>query len=743
MARRHSVLHTWSLSAADELAVPNARICFALLRSIRRLPGAFPAHEHESLGALLTSAMQTLRRPLRKALTAHMKAPLVRAVEVDLPDDAALLHDQHVQRLLGEALSRALPCFKDLFDKVEEQLARFVSRHSHPSDQNVVTLTAMLSLPEPEVRFLTLAVAFNYGTVERSLFSFVDSNSKLLRVIEVLCEIKGPKALRLFDNDRPLARSGLFEALTGERLGRDLEDLLVLSSAGDRLLSTPFCGPAEMAEAVLTPLPPRASAIPLEWPHLAEPKALLQAALATALAEKSVGFNVLLHGAPGTGKTEFARTLVADLGAAGFAIDHTDPHGAEASRANRLGSLRLSQTFASQHHHSLLVLDEAEDVFRGDHNNPFARLMRRPAESKAWMNQLLESNVHPVIWISNQASHMDPAYLRRFAFCLEFPKTPFALRRRVAESQLAAAGCVESTIDAFAADENVTPALMASAVRFVAMSASSGLGADIAAKTLLNEHAKAAGRVPVPARRATALRYDMRYLNVRGNTSPQALLDALRGAEPSAAVFSGSPGTGKTQFAAEIAKALGRRLVVRTASDINSKWYGESEGNVAKMFRETDPMSELLFLDEAEVLLSSRTETDHRADRAVTAEFLRWLEVFEGVFICATNHAAAFDAALVRRFSYRLEFLPLDRRQREELFVECALDHGGVPCKDQTRIDDRTVTRLGALDLLTPGDFANASRRIRQLKLPVSTFIEELEGEQAAKGARRPSIGFL
>ncbi|WP_411024248.1 AAA family ATPase, partial [Salmonella sp. s58758] len=94
------------------------------------------------------------------------------------------------------------------------------------------------------------------------------------------------------------------------------------------------------------------------------------------------------------------------------------------------------------------------------------------------------------------------------------------------------------------------------------------------------------------------------------------------------ALFAGPPGTGKTQFAAELAQQLERKLVVKTASDILSKWYGESERNVATMFRDCDPQEELLFLDEGDVLLSDRGRSEQRVDRGVTAEFLRWLEQF-------------------------------------------------------------------------------------------------------------------
>jgi transitional endoplasmic reticulum ATPase len=746
MRRRTSLSHTWSLSTKDPLGIPNARIALALLRCVRRLPGAFALMDFDDLGAAFAPVIEKVDAAFRTVLKAHLAVPRKSDLELDDLDlrSDTLLHDRRVHALLGESLARANPAFIALFDKAEATLLTFVERHPHPSDQNIAMLANMLDLPPPEVAFLKLAAAFCYGTIDRSNFTFVNSGSRLVKVLETLCEAKGTAALRIFDIDRPLARSALFENPRGARPTADLEDLLRLSMVGERLLSSPFSGPAEMSAAVLKPLSQRPHSARLEWPHLARSQALLCSAMSEALRSGHTGFNVLLHGAPGTGKTEFARALVSSVDASGFCIDHTDEHGGEASRGERLASLRLSQTFASQHHRAVLVLDEAEDIFQADYQNPFARVFKRPNESKAWMNNLLESNPHPVVWISNQVGHLDPAYLRRFAFCLEFPKTPYALRRRIVDEQLSVSGCNAQTIDAIAASEHMTPALLASAVTFATLSARSGLGPDLAVRTLVDEHAKAAGRIGPPPMPRLATRFDTRYLNVVGNTTPQRLLDALRAEQPTALVFCGAPGTGKTQFAAEIAKRLGRQLVVRTASDINSKWYGESEGNVAQMFHSCDHASEVLFLDEAEVLLGSRTDTHHRADRAVTAEFLRWLEVFEGTFICATNHVADFDAALMRRFTFRLEFKPMTRAQREEMYAEVALgwrlsESSPLPC-----LHSEASVRLAELVLLTPGDFANAARRVRQLGLGTDAWLDELEAEHGAKGgARSARIGFV
>ena len=746
MSRRSSSAFSWSLDTADPAAVPNARTVHGLLRCIRRLPGAFPSHQFDDLGAALAPVLEALRPKVVAALKAHLHAPERPAnerLEIDLKDPS-LLHDHEVQTLVGEGLARSTVAFRTLSDQIDTFLAAYTGRHGHATDRNVEMLAQMLPLFEHESAFLRLVTATGLGSVERSLFAFVPGGGRVCKAIEAVCGARGPQASRMLDPDGALARSGLLLALGGRRPANDMEDLLVLSTLGERLLSVPYESAAEMAGAVLTALPAAGDGAALDWPHLSRQQALLAAALSEVLARGTPGFNVLLHGLPGTGKTAFARQLIEQIGGCGYAIGCRDAQGDEAARSDRLASLRLSQCFAGQRQRTVLVLDEAEDIFQSDYNSPLARVFGKSTESKGWVNGLLESNPSPVIWISNQVDHLDPAYLRRFSFCIEFPRTPLSLRRRIAEGTLSAIGCSPQTIETVAADEHTPPALLAAAAQFASLAHGSGLGPDSAVVAHLDEHAKARGQTSPRVLAPRTQRFDLRYLNFDGNVTPQGLLQAL-GRDPMAAVaFAGPPGTGKTQFAAEIARHLDRQLVVRTASDINSKWYGESEANVAKMFRQCDPMTEVLFLDEAEILLAARESTGQRADRAVTAEFLRWLEVFEGSFICATNHVADFDAALMRRFAFRVHFQPLTVDQRLTLYAEQALGwqpDAGTPVP---ALDAQTVQRLTRLDLLTPGDFANAGRRARRLGLDGRQWLDEMEAEHAAKGgAGKVRIGFV
>lgn len=746
MPRSSRRTHCWTLDPADSNAIANARVAHALLRCLRRLPGTYQIHQFDDLGAILVPLLDLHRAKLKAALKAHRKAlQKSGTVSFDFEIDEHIDLDNHyLLETVGEGLARSTPAFRPLSDHLDRHLSNFNARHAHPTDHNLALLGEILSLSEGEVSLLRLATALSLGSIDRSFFAFVPAGARLRKAIESICGVGPVHANRMLGAEGALKASGLLQALAGERPAYDLEDLLALTPLGDRLLGVPYDSAADMAKAVLTPIPDAASDRRLEWPHLAPSGKLLAAALKRALEDRSKGVNVLLYGAPGTGKTAFARQLIDQVSGAGFAIANCNDQGGEAKRSDRLASLRLSQCFAGHHQHSILLLDEAEDVFQSDYQSPLSRVFGGVKESKAWVNNLLETNPHPVIWISNQVDHLDPAYLRRFTFCLEFPQTPYSLRHKIAQSVLEHLGCNTETIEAIAQDERPTPALLSAAAQFAEMARESGLSPDRAVLTHLEEHAKAQG-LPAPAMLARRTqRFDPRYLNLAGNVTPEGLIQALQRDYCAAIALSGPPGTGKTQFAAEIAQRLDRRLLVRTASDIRSMWYGESEAKVARMFRSCDPKSEVLFLDEADVLLGSREQSTFHVDRSVTSEFLRWLETFEGTFICATNHPKDLDPALMRRFIFRLQFQPLTLAQRLELFAEQALGwlpEAGTPMPP---IDTGTTQRLAQLDQLTAGDYANAGRRVRRLGLSINEWLDELEAEHVAKGIQtRCQMGFV
>lgn len=522
-----------------------------------------------------------------------------------------------------------------------------------------------------------------------------------------------------------------------------------------------------MASAVLEPFLPRVAqpaAIQLAWPHLDTDTQHLQNLLGHVLRQRQtnqpeLGINIMLHGGPGTGKTEFARMLCQGLaashGAAAYSVTAKDEDGDAADRQDRLASLRLSQKLAGNAP-AILVLDEAEDIFQSDYNNPFAALFKGKSseqENKAWTNNLLESNPHPVIWISNRISHLDPAYLRRFAYVLEFKNPPRSQRLSIAHQHLAPVGASADLLERLSHNNALTPAMLASSARFVSLvntaslnkDAGDGLDSALAVDANIQHHIqlqlKALGKTATSKTPELVTRFDTRYLNASGRHSAQRIAEALARTRRGTVLLTGMPGTGKTQLAAHMAERCNMELIYRTAADINDMYYGQSERNVAQLFDNCDIHNQIIFLDEADTLLMSRREDSHRADRAVTSEFLRRLEAFQGIFMCATNHGDLLDPALMRRFVFRLDFAPLNQIQRTQLLQELLGGTKDIPIL----INDCIQQRLNRLDRLTPGDYANCKKRLSCLDEhpTVEEWLDELEQEHNVKPLVRGRVGFM
>jgi AAA+ superfamily predicted ATPase len=125
------------------------------------------------------------------------------------------------------------------------------------------------------------------------------------------------------------------------------------------------------------------------------------------------------------------------------------------------------------------------------------------------------------------------------------------------------------------------------------------------------------------------------------------------------ALFSGPPGTGKTMVAALIARDLGLELYEVDFAKVVSKWIGESERNLAKLFDAAEAGYAILLFDEADALFGKRTEVKSSNDRYANLEtnyLLQRLESFTGVCLLTTNHESNIDPAFQRRLSLHVRF---------------------------------------------------------------------------------------
>lgn len=138
-----------------------------------------------------------------------------------------------------------------------------------------------------------------------------------------------------------------------------------------------------------------------------------------------------------------------------------------------------------------------------------------------------------------------------------------------------------------------------------------------------------------------------------------------------AALFSGGSGTGKTMAAEVIANALGVDLYRIDLARMVSKYIGETEKNLDRVFNAAENANAILFFDEADALFGKRSEVKDAHDRYANIEvsyLLQKMEEYEGVAILATNLADNLDQAFTRRLAFHIYFPFPDEAARAQMW---------------------------------------------------------------------------
>ena len=523
----------------------------------------------------------------------------------------------------------------------------------------------------------------------------------------------------------------------------DLNNKLNLIDGLADVLLIPHANAKEMTRRFLKRAAPPTLTLD-NFPHLSSETATLLSFLKNAVEKKEVGVNILFHGKPGVGKTEYVQSLAAELGLDLFEIAFGNECGDPIKGVGRLRAYNLCQKLLGVSGNTILMFDEIEDVFPSDYG--FLSTMsdeddEKPGNrtaGKAWINRTMERNPIPAIWVCNSIDQIDPAYLRRFDYSVQFPIPPHNVRRFIAEHHLGCFQPPQACIDRIASNEETTPGQLDRAAK-VARVACSGdnLRAIELVEQTLDHSAFLLGQKRLPARNILCTAYNIEYLNIDVDISE--IIAGLKRHAQGTFCFHGVAGAGKSELARYIADEISKPLIIRRASDILDKYVGESEKNIADMFAAARQQNAVLVLDEADSFLADRRNAQRSWEVTQVNELLTQMEAFDGIFICTTNLMEKMDPASLRRFAFKVKFDPMTPDQIWAMFRRELVRFGGDDV-----IDASWECKLRGLNSLTPGDFAVAARQFELWGTPATPdkFHDLLCKECEAKGAIPRKIGF-
>jgi len=193
------------------------------------------------------------------------------------------------------------------------------------------------------------------------------------------------------------------------------------------------------------------------------------------------------------------------------------------------------------------------------------------------------------------------------------------------------------------------------------------------------------------------------------------------------ALFVGPSGTGKTLAAEVLAGELRLDLYRIDLSAVVSKYIGETEKNLRRVFDAADQGGAILLFDEADALFGKRTEVKDSHDRYANIEvgyLLQRMEAYRGLAILTTNLKGALDTAFLRRIRFVVQFPRPDEAARREIWRRIF--------PDRTPVDELDVGALGRLDV-TGGTIRSIAVRAAVLAAEAGTPVTMTQLATAAR----------
>ena len=168
----------------------------------------------------------------------------------------------------------------------------------------------------------------------------------------------------------------------------------------------------------------------------------------------------------------------------------------------------------------------------------------------------------------------------------------------------------------------------------------------------------------------------------------------------------GISGGGKTAYAEEVSRKMNRSLKIVRPCEVLSKWVGETEQNISRIFKDAAKDHSILLVDEADSFLHNRGDSVNHFEDSKVNSFLIEIERYPGILFCSTNLPDILDKALDRRFNFKIGFKPLTK---EGIALLCKSYFSSFD------FDEDQILKIYNSGDVTPGDFAALNGKLRFL----------------------------
>lgn len=612
-----------------------------------------------------------------------------------------------------------------------KQSANIIEEDWEQAEKNIAVLQDKLRLSDTEIALLRLALHFKTESSFNDIFEYQSEAKADLRksckTIAKILNLNDNEVRKAIRKDEKLRGYGLIE------FDHSPNHVAEFFAWGEMLDIDHFCAYPLDEKNLLNRCVSNLKEATLQlshFDHIDEMRAIISHYLQSAIKNRQKGVNILIYGTPGTGKTEFAGLIAKQLNLSCYAVTATDRDGDVLNGQRRLESCRLAQTLLSQDD-ALLVFDEIEDIFS---SSSFERSVAQ--SHKAWINQFLENNNVPMIWISNSVSTMDNAFLRRFDLVLEMPDLPIknkaALIRTITGNQL-----TEAQVQHFAQVRSLTPAILTRGLNVANCLANLQSNSDYSeqATCIFNQTLQAQGFKKIDKLPSHKLSYNLDFVSCNNNI--HKISQGLKRTKQGRICCYGPPGTGKTEWAKWLATELDMPLLQCQGSDLLGMYVGETEQKIAAAFNQATENNMLLVFDEVDSFLFNREGANRNWERSMVNEMLTQIEKFEGVLVVSTNLMTALDPAVLRRFDLKMYFDYLKPQQISQIAHQQAKILG-------FSLQDTDFMQLERIGNLTLGDFTAVARQHKFAQFDnTQQWIEALNEECKLKPENnKRGIGF-